>query len=46
MRRSFERGYKAGLAGKGREDCPYVRPKEYSDWIDGWKEALAEMESN
>lgn len=40
--RAHSNGYQAGVVGKGRENCPYQNTTARSEWLGGWREAMAE----
>lgn len=39
LERAHSQGYKAGVAGKSKEFCPYQGPDARSNWLGGWREA-------
>jgi len=39
LERAHSQGYKAGVAGKSKEDCPYQGMDTKSNWLGGWREA-------
>ncbi len=40
--RAYSHGYQAGLAGKGKDNCPYHDVNIKSEWLGGWREAMAD----
>lgn len=38
--RAHHQGFKAGMAGRSVENCPYNRPDIRGFWLGGWREAL------
>ncbi|PSF45136.1 ribosome modulation factor [Escherichia coli] len=36
------RGYQAGIAGRSKEMCPYQTLNQRSQWLGGWREAMAD----
>ena len=39
LERAHSQGYKAGVAGKSKDYCPYQGPDARSNWLGGWREA-------
>ena len=39
LERAHSQGYKAGVAGKSKDDCPYQGMDARSNWLGGWREA-------
>ena len=37
-----KRGYQAGIAGRSKEMCPYQTLNQRSQWLGGWREAMAD----
>ena len=42
LERAHSQGYKAGLAGRSKEQCPYQQLDPRSQWLGGWREAFEE----
>ena len=40
LERAHSQGYKAGLAGRSKEMCPYDNVDPRSQWLGGWREAM------
>jgi ribosome modulation factor len=40
MERAFSRGYKAGLTGRPKDNCPYQATDAKMQWLGGWREAI------
>lgn len=40
--RAFSNGYQAGVSGRTREHCPYQNNNARSEWLGGWREAIAD----
>lgn len=38
--RAHSQGYKAGLTGRSKENCPYQQLDPRSQWLGGWREAI------
>ena len=38
IQRAFEKGYQLGLAGRPRENCPFLTGLARSKWLEGWRE--------
>ncbi len=41
LERAHQRGYQAGIAGRSKEMCPYQTLNQRSQWLGGWREAMA-----
>ncbi|XNM61111.1 ribosome modulation factor [Escherichia coli] len=41
LERAHLRGYQAGIAGRSKEMCPYQTLNQRSQWLGGWREAMA-----
>lgn len=39
--RAFAKGYKAGVSGRSKENCPFHELMARSEWLGGWREANA-----
>lgn len=39
LERAHSQGYKAGSAGKHKDNCPYQSVDSRSQWLGGWREA-------
>ena len=37
QRRAFTRGYRSGLHGKSRDDCPFHDEVCRQSWLNGWR---------
>ncbi|MBW6086646.1 ribosome modulation factor [Escherichia coli] len=42
LERAHQRGYQAGIAGRSKEMCPYQTLNQRSQWLGGWREAMAD----
>ena len=40
LERAHSQGFKAGLAGRSKEQCPYQQVDPKSEWLGGWREAI------
>jgi len=40
LERAHSQGFKAGLAGRSKELCPYQQVDPKSEWLGGWREAI------
>jgi ribosome modulation factor len=40
LERAHSQGYKAGMAGRSKEMCPYENTDPKSQWLGGWREAM------
>lgn len=40
LERAHSQGFKAGLAGRSKELCPYQQVEPRSEWLGGWREAI------
>tara|TARA_B100000700_G_scaffold43193_1_gene44484 strand:+ start:714 stop:980 length:267 start_codon:yes stop_codon:yes gene_type:complete len=40
LERAHSQGYKAGMAGRSKEHCPYQQIDPRSQWLGGWREAV------
>ena len=38
IQRAFEKGYQLGLAGRPRENCPFLTGLARMRWLEGWRE--------
>lgn len=38
IQRAFDRGYQLGLAGRPKENCPFLTGLARSKWLEGWRE--------
>ena len=38
IKRAFEKGYQLGLAGRSKENCPFLTGLARIKWLEGWKE--------
>ena len=45
LERAHQRGYQAGIAGRSKEMCPYQTLNQRSQWLGGWREAMADTVS-
>jgi len=43
--RAHSNGYKAGLTGRTKDNCPYQNTNEKSEWLGGWREAVTDRHS-
>ena len=43
LERAHQRGYQAGIAGRSKEMCPYQTLNQRSQWLGGWREAMADV---
>ncbi len=44
VERAHARGYQAGIAGRGKENCPYQNVEVKSEWLGGWREAIEDRQ--
>lgn len=42
--RAHSQGYQAGIAGRSKENCPYHNTNPRSEWLGGWREAMADRQ--
>ncbi|REL32575.1 ribosome modulation factor [Thalassotalea euphylliae] len=42
--RAHSKGYQAGVAGRSKEMCPYQNSEAKSEWLGGWREAIADKQ--
>lgn len=42
--RAHSKGYQAGVAGRSKEMCPYQSNEAKSEWLGGWREAIADKQ--
>ncbi len=42
--RAYSRGYQAGVSGRSKELCPYQGVEAKSEWLGGWREAIADKQ--
>jgi ribosome modulation factor len=42
--RAHAKGYQAGIAGRSKENCPYNNVEVKSEWLGGWREAIADRQ--
>lgn len=42
--RAHAKGYQAGIAGRSKENCPYQAVGIKSEWLGGWREAIADRQ--
>jgi ribosome modulation factor len=42
--RAHSRGYQAGMAGHSKMLCPYQGLEVKSEWLGGWREAIADRQ--
>lgn len=42
--RAFSKGYQAGIAGRSKDQCPYNNIEIKSEWLGGWREAIADRQ--
>lgn len=40
LERAHSQGFKAGLAGRSKDLCPYQQIEHRSEWLGGWREAI------
>ena len=38
IQRAFDKGYQLGLAGRSKENCPFLTGSARSKWLEGWRE--------
>jgi ribosome modulation factor len=41
--RAFDRGYRAGVAGRSSETCPHEEEAHRQNWLSGWREGRADQ---
>ena len=42
LEQTHQRGYQAGIEKKKKEMCPYQTLNQRSQWLGGWREAMAD----
>ena len=42
LERAHQRGYQSVIAGRSKEMCPYQTLTQWSQWLGGWREAMAD----
>jgi ribosome modulation factor len=42
LERAHAQGYRAGVTGRSKEICPYQNLDARSEWLGGWREAMAD----
>ena len=42
LERAHAQGYRAGVTGRSKEICPYQSLDARSEWLGGWREAMAD----
>lgn len=42
--RAHSKGYQAGIAGRSKDNCPYNNLEVKSEWLGGWREAIADRQ--
>jgi len=42
IQRAFDKGYQLGLAGRSRENCPFLTGLARIRWLDGWREGRSD----
>lgn len=43
LEQAHQRGYRnCGIAGRSKEMCPYQTLNQRSQWLGGWREAMAD----
>ncbi len=42
LSRAHSKGYQAGISGRSKEICPYSTVESRSQWLGGWREAMAD----
>lgn len=40
LERANSQGFKAGVAGRSKEFCPYQSTDVRSEWLGGWRDAM------
>lgn len=45
LERAHAQGYKAGITGRTKDNCPYQTLDARSQWLGGWREAQEERSS-
>ena len=38
IQRAFDKGYQLGLAGRSKENCPFLTGLARNKWLEGWRE--------
>jgi ribosome modulation factor len=38
IQRAFDKGYQLGLAGRPKENCPFLTGLARNKWLEGWRE--------
>ncbi|MFC6440123.1 ribosome modulation factor [Bowmanella sp. JS7-9] len=42
LSRAHAKGYQAGITGRSKDNCPYAATDSRSQWLGGWREAMAD----
>ena len=42
IKRAFEKGYQLGLAGRSKENCPFLTGVARVKWLEGWREGRSD----
>ena len=42
IKRAFEKGYQLGLAGRSKENCPFLTGLARVKWLEGWREGRSD----
>jgi len=42
LSRAHSKGYKAGITGRSKENCPFQTTNSRSEWLGGWREAIGD----
>ncbi|MCC5855070.1 MAG: ribosome modulation factor [Idiomarina sp.] len=40
LERAHSQGFKAGVSGRSKENCPYQTSDIRSQWLGGWRDAM------
>ncbi|EKE87021.1 ribosome modulation factor [Idiomarina xiamenensis] len=40
LERAHSQGFKAGISGRSKENCPYQAFESRSQWLGGWRDAI------
>lgn len=38
--RAFSQGFRAGVGGRAKENCPYENVDSKSQWLGGWRQGV------
>ncbi len=41
--RAFQKGYQAGVSGRGKDSCPHENGNVKQQWLTGWREGRTDQ---